>query len=112
MISHIREKNDRMLNAEKRGFNRIPVDIDAKFFHGNMFYSANLRNLSDHGMLIATKKRLPLNSMFVVVIREEDHLLNVIVKVKWTSPDADTSSGMGVELISPPSGYLNLIHSV
>lgn len=110
MLNQSKENIEQMSNREKRASRRIPVNIDARFFHGNLFYSGSLRNLSDKGMLIDTRKRLPLNSMFVVIIREENDLLTTVVKVKWISTDT-ASPGMGVELINPSSGYLNLVHS-
>lgn len=106
-----KEHIEQMSNREKRAFRRIPVNIDARFFHGNIFYSGNLRNLSDKGMLIDTRRHLPLNSMFVVLIREENDLLNMVVKVKWISRDT-TSPGMGVEIVTLSPRYLDFIHRV
>jgi Tfp pilus assembly protein PilZ len=110
MIRQSKEKNEQMSYIEKRTFQRIPINIDARFFHGNMFYSGIVRNLSDHGMFIDTKKCLSSDSMFVVIIRENNHLLQVIAKVKRISTNSDTYEGMGVELIRPSSGYLDLVH--
>ena len=96
--------------ADKRASNRIPVNIDARFFHGNIFYSGIVRNLSDKGMFIDTRKCLPSDSMFVVIIREENDLLKVIAKVKRASITTDACLGMGVELLSPSAGYLDFVH--
>jgi hypothetical protein len=104
------QSNEQMPFVDKRVSNRIPVNIDARFFHGNIFYSGIVRNLSDQGMFIDTKKCLPFDSMFVVIIREENDLLKVIAKVKRASINTDTCLGMGVELLSPSAGYLDFIH--
>jgi len=115
-VEHItrqsKEKTEPVPQGEKRAFRRIPVNIYAKFFHGHMFYSGIVRNLSDRGMFIYTRKYVPLNSMFVVVIREEKDLLNIIVKVKRIEKNPDDSCGMGVELVMPSSGYLDFVRSV
>ena len=110
MIRQSKEKNKQMPFVDKRAFSRIPVNIDARFFHGNIFYSGIIRNLSEQGMYIETKKCLPSDSMFVVIIREENDLLKVIAKVKRASINTDTCLGMGVELLSPSSGYLDFVH--
>ncbi len=112
MIRSSKEKNEQMSFVEKRAFNRIPVNIDARFFHGNIFYSGIVRNLSDQGMFIDTKKCLPSDSMFVVIIREDNDLLKLIAKVKRASMNADACLGMGVELLSPSAGYLDFIHKL
>ena len=110
MISQSKEKNEQMSYKEKRAFERNPVNIDARFFHRGMFYSGIVRNLADHGMFIDAKKCISSDSMFVVIIREDNHLLKVIVKVKRVSTNSDTYLGMGVELIRPSSRYLDLVH--
>lgn len=110
MIRQLKEKKEQISYTEKRAFKRIPVNIDARFFHGNIFYSGIVRNLSGQGMFIDTKKCLPSDSMFVVIIREDDDLLKVIVKVKRVSTNSETCSGMGLELINPSSAYLGLVH--
>jgi len=101
-----------MTCVEKRAFNRILVNINVRFFHGNIFYSGIVRNLSEQGMFIDTQKCLPSDSMFIVIIREENALLKVIVKVKRASTNADACLGMGVELLSPSAGYLDFIHGL
>ena len=109
MLRSSKERNVLMPFVDKRVSNRISVNIDARFFHGNIFYSGIVRNLSEQGLFIDTKKCLPSDSMFVVIIREENDLLKVIAKVKRASINIDTCLGMGVELLSPSAGYLDFI---
>jgi len=106
------KNNEQMPFVDKRASSRIPVNIDARFFHGNIFYSGIVRNLSEQGMFIDTKKCFPSDSMFVVIIREENYDLKVIAKVKRASTNADACLGMGVELLSPSAGYLDFIHGL
>ncbi len=63
-------------------------------------------------MYITTKKRLPTDSMFVVVLREYDKLMRVIVQVKRTAISNLHSEGMGIELVSPPAGYVAFVNQL
>lgn len=110
MIRQSEEKSEHISYGEKRAFKRIPANIDARFFYGNTFYSGVIRNLSDHGMFIDTKKSLPSDSMFVVILREDNDLLKVTVKVKRFPTNSDSCLGMGVELIGTSSGYVEFFH--
>ena len=94
---------------ESRSCTRIQTDIDARFFFGNLFYSGKVLNLSDSGMFISTKRFLPSDAMFVVIIRLENELLKVIAKVKRIASTAGNSAGMGVELLSPSRSYLDFV---
>lgn len=99
-----------MVSAERRSFHRISANIDARFFYGNIFYSGVVINLSERGMFLATKRCLPNDSMFVVIIRENQDLLKVIAKVRRVSVEQNSCHGMGIELLSPSDGYLNFIN--
>jgi hypothetical protein len=96
--------------AEKRAFKRIAANIDARFFFGNIFYSGTVLNISEKGMFIHTKRRLPSESMFVIIIRKENSLLKVIAKVRRFSDGAGRYDGMGVELLSPPVDYIKFVN--
>ena len=103
------EKNSYMIK-ERRSCERIQTNIDARFFYGNLFYSGTVLNVSDSGMFISTKRYLPSDSMFVVIIRLENELLKVIAKVKRMTSTAGNSAGMGVVLLSPSRSYLDLVN--
>jgi hypothetical protein len=105
------EKNPSMFK-ERRTCQRIQTNIDARFFYGNLFYSGTVSNVSDTGMLINTKRFLPADSMFVIIIRLENELLKVIAKVKRHTSTADNSAGMGVVLLSPSRSYLDLVNKM
>lgn len=98
------------MSFEKRSFKRINTNIDARFFYGDIFYSGTVLNISEKGMFIHTKRRLPSDSMFVIIIREEHALLKVIAKVRRYSVDYTGSDGMGVELLSPSADYVKFIN--
>jgi len=101
-----------MAFVEKRAYKRINTNIDARFFYGNIFYSGRVLNLSEKGMFINTKKCLPHDSMFVVILKEGEELLKVIAKVKRLSISDEGCEGMGVELLSPSVGYLDFINKL
>ena len=109
----IPQKKDSIVSsAEKRAFERIPASIDARFFYGNIFYSGTVLNVSEKGMFINTKRCLPPDSMFVVIIRESNFLLKVIAKVKRFEMYDSSCNGMGVELMSPSNDYVKFINRI
>lgn len=99
-----------MTTSEKRAFKRVAANIDARFFFGNIFYSGMVLNISEKGMFINTKKCLPFDSMFVIIIREDNTLLKVIAKVKRSSLGGGSCDGMGVELLSPSADYMKFVN--
>jgi len=105
----LRGKKNSYMFKEQRASERIQTNIDARFFYGNLFYSGTVSNVSDSGMFINTKRFLPADSMFVVIIRLENELLKVIAKVKRFTATADNGAGMGVVLLSPSRSYLDLV---
>ena len=93
----------------RRTHRRIYTNIHARFFYGNLFYSGNVINISERGLFISTKRFIPSESMFVVLIRVEEELYKVIARVKRTERNTGSNDGMGVELLSPSSGYLSFV---
>ena len=110
-IARRRKKNSLMFE-ERRACERIQTNIDARFFYSNLFYSGSVSNMSDSGMFISTKRFLPADSMFVVIIRLENELLKVIAKVKRHTSTSDSGAGMGVALLSPSRSYLELVSTM
>lgn len=103
------EKNGSLKVMERRSHTRISTKIDARFFHGNLFYSGSVSNISQKGMFINTKRLLPSGAIFVVLIRIENQLLKVIARVKRNVRDNSDGDGMGVELLSPSDMYMDLV---
>jgi len=110
-IVPMEKKTSKMLK-ERRSSERFKTNIDARFFYGNLFYSGTVSDVSDSGMFINTKRYLPADSMFVVIIRLENELLKVIAKVKRLTSTADNGAGMGVVLLSPSRSYLDLVSTM
>ncbi len=90
---------------EKRTVERMQSGIDARFNYGDMFYTGTIINLSEKGMFIKTKIRLPAGSMFVVLVLEENELLKMLARVKYSTRARVYYEGMGVEILNPPTNY-------
>ncbi len=105
-------KRESQLFNERRSCERIPTNMYARFFYGNMFYSGTVLNVSDNGMFISTKRFLPDDAIFVVIIRLENELLKVIAKVNRIALTSGNSAGIGVTLLSPSRNYLDLVGSI
>lgn len=97
---------------ERRAFERVPTNINARFFYGNMFYTGNILNISEKGMFISTRRCLPCDSMFVIIVRLEDKLLKVVAKVKRLTKGNGYHNGMGVELLYTSVGYLDFVSTL
>jgi hypothetical protein len=95
--------------VEKRAHPRIPSTIAARFFYCNMFYTATITNLSEGGMFIHTRMKLPLNSALVIIMREHKLTMNINARVKRTSLQKGLLRGIGVELVRPSNQYLDYV---
>ena len=95
---------------ERRAVERIAANIDARFLCSNVFYSGTVLNLSEKGMFIRTRKYFSSNTGFMVVIRSDDYLLKVMVRVKRIIMGATNDNGMGVEIVRPDADYLEFVN--
>jgi hypothetical protein len=100
---------------EKRAFERLPVNLQARLFYGNMVYSGTVTNLSENGMFISTKMGFAVESVFVIVVRPSENSLMVPIRVRRTVKskyyfDSDVESGMGVEVFNAPQAYLDYVY--
>ncbi|UCH45187.1 MAG: PilZ domain-containing protein [Nitrospiraceae bacterium] len=94
---------------ERRAVKRIAVNLDARFFYGNLFYSGRISDLSEEGMFLNTRKCLPNGSMFVIVIRSENELFKVLASVRRMKKGNGCYDGMGIELVNPPENYKDYV---
>ena len=108
----LKTRNESMSLIEKRSCERVPTSITAQFFYGNLFYSGTVLNVSEKGMFINTKRCLPKEAMFVVLVKSEKSSFKVIAKVKRADRCNEDCHGMGVELLSPPGEYLQFISNL
>ncbi len=108
----LKSKDENLSMVEKRSSERVPTTINAQFFYGNLFYSGTVLNVSEKGMFINTRRCLPKEAMFVVMVRSGKRSFKVIAKVKRANRFNDDCNGMGVELLSPSSEYLRFIDNL
>jgi hypothetical protein len=94
---------------EKRSLERIPSDIEARFFYGKLFYTGKITDLSEKGMFISTKKCFPPDTLFLVMICENDRVLNMSAKVKRFIRTNGCNDGMGLEIMRPSADYLHYV---
>jgi hypothetical protein len=96
----------------KRTCVKIPLEIDARFFCGKMFYSGTVFNLSTESMHINTKSCFPSGTSFVIIIRNGKDLLQVITRVKRLTRTNGYYDGMDVEILNPSINYLEYVNSL
>lgn len=94
---------------EKRYFRRMTSNIDARLFHGNLFYSGTVLNLSEKGIFLSAKLCLPSDSLCLIIIRENSSLFNFLAKVRHAKDTDFYSKGMGIELLNPSKHYLDFV---
>lgn len=97
---------------ERRSFERIPVRIDARYFYGNMFYTGTVCDLSEGGMFIRTRKYLPEKSMFLLMIRVNNKVLQIPAQVKRYVRTNGHHDGMGVVLLNPAKEYVTFLNEI
>lgn len=98
---------------EKRAFERLPVNLQARLFYGNIIYTGEVADISEGGMFIRTRINFPVDSLILTVILLVDDTLKVPVKVRRTAssnndPDKHMD-GVGVEVFEPQQNFLNYI---
>lgn len=101
---------------ERRAFKRIPVDIQARLFFGNLVYTGIVTNLSGKGMFIRTRMNFPNDSVLVTSIIINQDTLKLPIRIRRTVKSGNNNvhldkSGIGVELLNPPGEYKRFVDS-
>jgi hypothetical protein len=98
---------------ERRACERIPVNIDVKFYCCNRVYVGTVANLSEKGMFInITDMSFPLDIQFEIMIPDKGKTLRVPVNLNRIEMSPTSRDGIGVELLNPPEEYLKFIKSL
>jgi hypothetical protein len=92
---------------EKRGSERIPINLKARFLYRRKLYKGIVTNLSKKGMSIETRKCLPLKSKIEILINKCG--VKVPVRVSRIIEKDDVCSGMGIELVKQPAKYIKFV---
>lgn len=96
---------------KKRAFERIPLNIQVRFFSGKTEYSGIVTNLSEKGMFISTEVSFPLKQRVEILISLKGEMLKIPANIISFEKSGDTYSGIGVELFNQPAKYLEFVNS-
>ena len=94
---------------EKRASERVPANLEVKFFCSDMFYSGIVTDLSEHGMFIRTGLCLPFESKFEIFFHLKEEIIKVPVTVKRIQKTEGFYDGMGVNLLKHTKRYLEYL---
>jgi hypothetical protein len=98
---------------QQRAFERVPANINIRFYTCDTAYSGTVKNISENGMFINTDKMLfPFDSAIEIIIPFEEKLLKVPVKVVRMTKSDDVFDGIGVTLLDNHQDYLALVNSL
>ncbi len=97
---------------QRRAFERIPANLQTKFFSDNTICTGTVTNLSENGMFINTRMCFPFNSMFEIRIPLKEEILKVPVKISRIVKTGDFYDGIGVKLLNPPRNYLEFVRGL
>jgi hypothetical protein len=109
---YLKKKKNNGSRMEKGTCEIMSVEIDARFFCGNMYYSGTVSNLSTEGMHIKTERCFFLGSGLVIIIRNGKELLQVNTKVKRLTRTNGCYDGMDVKVLNPSKNYLDYVNSL
>ena len=98
---------------EKRSFERIPTSIKVAFNCCNTEFYGIVRNCSESGMFISTKKMFfPFDSKIEVIIPFKEETLKVPASVSRSVKEGGDYSGIAVKLSAPTVQYIEFIDSL
>ena len=101
----MKEEDNIIELEERRVYRRIPVNISVRYYFNNMFYTGTILNISESGLFLSTRKCLPSDSFFVVIVNTENKLLKLIARVKRVTKKTGECDGVGIALLEPPNEY-------
>ena len=98
---------------EKRAFERIPSNVDVRFYCYNREYRGTVSDISEKGMFISTKEMyLPFESRIKVCIPFKKEVFEVTVDFCRIIISPIFYTGIGVELRNPPGEYMEFLDSL
>lgn len=100
---------------QERVFERIPSNVQVKFYYGYSVYFGTITNCSESGIFVRTNKiffPLHLHSRFELFVLFNNKVLKVPVKVGRIEKVDGIYYGMGVELLDITENYLEFLCSV
>ncbi|RJQ16266.1 MAG: PilZ domain-containing protein [Nitrospiraceae bacterium] len=98
---------------QRRAYERIPANINVRFYCCDTDYNGIIRDISENGMFIATSDmRFPFDSRLDIIIPLEEKLLKVPVKVIRITKSSTVFDGLGVELLDHHHDFMELVDSL
>lgn len=102
---------------EKRRFERVPVKLSARLVYKNMPYPGVVMNLSDKGVFISTRLRVPEGAVIEIDMPLRDKVLIAPFKVKRSisTPDFreyNEENGLACEVMNASSCFEEYIKSL
>ncbi|RJQ48245.1 MAG: PilZ domain-containing protein [Nitrospiraceae bacterium] len=98
---------------ERRAYERLSAQLQARMFYGNIVYTGTVTNLSESGMFVTTRMNFPVDSMFIIVVFQNGQTFKIPVKVSRISKAnhhaGAEDTGIGVTLLNPPRDYLDFV---
>ncbi len=101
----MKEEDNTIELQERRVYRRIPANISVRYYFNNIFYTGTILNISESGLFLSTRKCLPLDSFFVVIVNTENKILKLIARVKRVTKNTCECDGLGISLLEPPNEY-------
>ena len=96
----------------KRAFERIHVNIEAKFSCCHEDYTGIINNISESGMFVLADMNFPFNPQVKIHIQQKERILSVDVKIVRVAKTKNFYNGMGVEVVQPTEEYLKFVNGL
>lgn len=98
---------------DKRLFERISVNVEVEFFSNENLYCGTVRNISEKGMFIKTKRiYFPFDMQFEMRIPWEEKIVCLPVNLNRMSTSPDSSDALAVEISEPSLQYLEFLRNL
>jgi len=97
----------------KREFERFETRLQISLVYGNQVYSGTVTNLSESGMFITTKRRLPVDTMLSIRIPYLTSLIQVPVRIRRAVSPVNTrnagESGVALNILRSSRDYRDFL---
>lgn len=98
---------------EKRAFERISVNLEVKFSSNENLYCGTVKNISEKGMFIRTKRiYFPFDMQFEMRIPWEEKNIYLPVNLNRMSTSPDSSDALAVDIPEPSLEYLEFVRNL
>jgi hypothetical protein len=102
-----------MGRTEKRASERIPADLEVKFYCCDKVQNGRVMNISRNGMFIKTREMcFPFDSKLTILMPFEGEELHVTASLRRIEMSPRSHDGIGVELSNPSEGYCKLLEEL